>query len=153
MKALRPGAPAAYGRRLTDGLTGVALIVFLLGLLAACDRSAEVGAAPKPPSVTVVAAAQRPVPVYGQYVGQTEAVKTVEVRARVEGFIERQVAHDTADGGDGDARSVRARDGDRVTQRIDAETQNVETNGDVADRSRRKRRRTFDAIAHRRAPR
>ena len=43
--------------------------------------------------MTVVAVAQRSVPVYGQYVGQTEAVKTVEVRARVEGFIERQVAH------------------------------------------------------------
>ncbi|MEX2222440.1 MAG: efflux RND transporter periplasmic adaptor subunit [Candidatus Rokuibacteriota bacterium] len=40
--------------------------------------------------------AQRSVPVYGQYVGQTEAVKTVEVRARVEGFIERQVAPDGA---------------------------------------------------------
>jgi len=34
--------------------------------------------------------------VYGQYVGQTEAVKTVEVRARVEGFIERQVVPDGA---------------------------------------------------------
>jgi RND family efflux transporter MFP subunit len=34
--------------------------------------------------------------VHGQYVGQTEAVKTVEVRARVEGFIERQVAPDGA---------------------------------------------------------
>jgi membrane fusion protein, multidrug efflux system len=44
----------------------------------------------------VVAAAQRSVPVYGQYVGQTEAVKTVEVRARVEGFIERQVVPDGA---------------------------------------------------------
>ena len=64
--------------------------------LAACDRSPQVNAAPKPPAVTVVAVAQRSVPVYGQYVGQTEAVKTVEVRARVEGFIERQVAPDGA---------------------------------------------------------
>ena len=77
-------------------LAGVALIVVLSGL-AACDRSPEVSAAPKPPAVTVVAVAQRSVPVYGQYVGQTEAVKTVEVRARVEGFIERQVAPDGAD--------------------------------------------------------
>ena len=74
---------------------GVALLALHLGL-AACNRSPEVGAAPKPPSVTVVVVAQRPVPVYGQYVGQTEAVKTVEVRARVEGFIERQVAPDGA---------------------------------------------------------
>jgi len=70
--------------------------------LAACDRSPQVSAGPKPPSVTVVAVAQRPVPVYGQYVGQTEAVKTVEVRARVEGFIERQVVPDGADVKTGD---------------------------------------------------
>ena len=47
--------------------------------------------------MTVVAAGQRAVPVYGEYVGQTEAVKTVEVRARVEGFIERQAVPDGAD--------------------------------------------------------
>ena len=54
---------------------------------------------------------QRSVPVYGQYVGQTEAVKTVEVRARVEGFIERQVVPDGAKelGGLGDRRSHRTR--------------------------------------------
>ena len=75
---------------------GMALIAALSGLVG-CDRSPQVSAAPKPPAVTVVAVAQRSVPVYGQYVGQTEAVKTVEVRARVEGFIERQVAPDGAD--------------------------------------------------------
>lgn len=78
----------------------MALIAILA--LAACDRSPQVSAGPKPPSVTVVAVAQRSVPVYGQYVGQTEAVKTVEVRARVEGFIERQVVPDGADVKTGD---------------------------------------------------
>jgi RND family efflux transporter MFP subunit len=34
--------------------------------------------------------------VYGRYVGQTEAVQTVDVRARVEGFIQRQVVADGA---------------------------------------------------------
>src|SRR5438105_15531477 len=63
--------------------------------LAACSRP-EAVSTPKPPAVSVAAVAQRSVPVYGQYVGQTEAVKTVEVRARVEGFIERQVAPDGA---------------------------------------------------------
>jgi RND family efflux transporter MFP subunit len=80
----------------THRLAGVALLAILPGL-AACSRSPEVAATPKPPTVTVVAVTQRPVPVYGQYVGQTEAVKTVEVRARVEGFIERQVVPDGAD--------------------------------------------------------
>jgi RND family efflux transporter MFP subunit len=61
--------------------------------LAACNRPEAVPTATAP-AVTVVAVAQGPVPVYGQYVGQTEAVKTVEVRARVEGFIDRQAVPD-----------------------------------------------------------
>ncbi len=65
-------------------------------LLAACSRPQAVPA-PKPLAVTVVAVAQRTVPTYGEYVGQTEAVKTVEIRARVEGYIERQVTPDGAD--------------------------------------------------------
>jgi RND family efflux transporter MFP subunit len=84
------------GAMSTHLLAGATLIAALLGL-AACKRSPEVGAAPKPPAVTVVAATPRRIPVYGEYVGQTDAVKTVEVRARVEGFIDRQVAPDGAD--------------------------------------------------------
>jgi RND family efflux transporter MFP subunit len=89
---------SAFGYRVARAgrLATAGLIAVLLGL-AACDRSPEVAAIPKPPAVTVVAASQRRVPVYGQYVGQTEAVKTVEVRARVEGFIERQAVPDGAD--------------------------------------------------------
>jgi RND family efflux transporter MFP subunit len=80
-------------------------MLVLLGV-AACSRSPEVSAAPKPPGVTVVAATPRTVPVYGDYVGQTEAVKTVEVRARVEGFIERQAVPDGADVKAGDVLFV-----------------------------------------------
>lgn len=65
--------------------------------LAACSRSPEAVPTASPPAVTVVAVAQRPVPVYGQYVGQTEAVQTIEIRARVEGFLDQQVAPDGAD--------------------------------------------------------
>ena len=76
----------------------LATLLMVAGLaLAACGRSPEAVPVPKAPAVTVVAVAQRAVPVYGQYVGQTEAVKTVEVRARVEGFLERQVVPDGAD--------------------------------------------------------
>ncbi len=82
-------------------LAAVAFAAMTLAL-AACNRSPEVNATPKPPTVTVVAAAQRPVPVYSQYVGQTEAVKTVDVRARVEGFVERQAVPDGADVKEGD---------------------------------------------------
>lgn len=93
------------GATSTDVLAGAAMIAVLLGS-AACSRSPEVGAAPKPPAVTVVAAAQRRVPTYGDYIGQTEAVKTVEVRARVEGFIERQAVPDGADVKAGDVLFV-----------------------------------------------
>jgi RND family efflux transporter MFP subunit len=86
-------------------LAGVALLSILPGL-AACNRSTEVGATPKPPAVTVVAATPQRVPVYGEYIGQTEAVKTVEVRARVEGFIERQEVPDGADVKAGDVLFV-----------------------------------------------
>jgi RND family efflux transporter MFP subunit len=65
--------------------------------LTGCTSSPEAVPAPKAPAVTVVAVVQRAVPVYGQYVGQTEAIRTVEIRARVEGFLERQVVPDGAD--------------------------------------------------------
>lgn len=73
--------------------------------LAACNRPEAVPIA-TPPAVTVVAVAQRPIPVYGQYVGQTEAVRTVEVRARVEGFLDQQVVTDGADVKAGDVLFV-----------------------------------------------
>ncbi|HEY7650722.1 MAG TPA: efflux RND transporter periplasmic adaptor subunit, partial [Methylomirabilota bacterium] len=75
-----------------------AALMLAAGLaLAACGRSPEAVPVPPAPAVTVVAVAQRTVPVHGQYVGQTEAVKTVEVRARVEGFLQRQLVPDGAD--------------------------------------------------------
>ena len=77
----------------TLSMAGLALVALLA---AACRPSPESSAAPPPPAVTVVAAGQRPVPVYGRYVGQTEAVQTVDVRARVEGFVQRQVVPDGA---------------------------------------------------------
>jgi RND family efflux transporter MFP subunit len=73
--------------------------------LTACGRP-EAVPPPKPVAVTVVPVVQRPVPVYSQYVGQTEAVETVEIRARVEGYIERQVAPDGADVKAGDVLFV-----------------------------------------------
>ena len=44
-------------------LAGAALLAILSGL-AACQRSPDVGATPKPPAVTVVAATPRPVFVF-----------------------------------------------------------------------------------------
>ena len=51
---------------------------------------AKVGAAaPPPPAVVVAEVPQRTVPIYSEYVGQTKAVETVELRARVEGVLEK----------------------------------------------------------------
>jgi RND family efflux transporter MFP subunit len=76
-------------------------VVLALGV-AACSPSPASVPPPKPPAVTVVAVTERTVPVFGEYVGQTEAVRTVEVRARVEGYLERQVVPDGADVKSGD---------------------------------------------------
>jgi membrane fusion protein, multidrug efflux system len=77
--------------------------------IAGCGRGPEALPAPTPPTVTVVPVLARTVPVYGQYVGQTEAVQTVEVRARVEGFLERQAVPDGADVRAGDVLFVSRR--------------------------------------------
>ena len=78
-----------------NAITGMVAMAALA--LAACNGAPEAKPVPKPPAVTVAPVTQRTVPVYGQYVGQTEAVKTVEVRARVEGYLERQAVPDGAD--------------------------------------------------------
>ncbi len=46
-------------------------------------------AVPPPPTVIVVDVVQKTVPIYSEYVGQTKASETVEVRARVEGILQR----------------------------------------------------------------
>jgi len=57
----------------------------------ACGSKAEkVSAAPPPPPAVVVAeVTQQTVSIYSEYVGQTRAKETVELRARVEGVLEK----------------------------------------------------------------
>jgi membrane fusion protein (multidrug efflux system) len=51
-------------------------------------KDASKAAAPPPPPVVIVEAVeQRTVPIYSEYVGQTRAEDTVELRARVEGIL------------------------------------------------------------------
>jgi membrane fusion protein (multidrug efflux system) len=66
--------------------------VFLavMALLAACGRAEEAQAPPAPPPTVVVApVVQQTVPVYSDHTGQTRAVESVEIRARVEGFLQQ----------------------------------------------------------------
>ena len=74
-------------------------VLGVLGLavsLAACDRGKEsdkakqAAAAPPPPAVMVAEVVQRTVPIYGEFVAQTDAKETVEIRARVQAFLDAQ---------------------------------------------------------------
>ena len=60
-------------------------------LTIACSRKdkAKKEGAPPPPTVVVEVVAQKTVPIYSEYVGQTRAEDTVELRARVEGVLQR----------------------------------------------------------------
>src|ERR1051326_1896647 len=60
----------------------------LAGLLAGCDNKPGAGAAPPPPSVTVSKPIQKQITEWDEYTGRFVPVATVEVRARVSGFIE-----------------------------------------------------------------
>ena len=84
-------------------LTATVLAAALLVM--GCGRAPAMPA-PTAVAVTVVEVGRRAIPIYGQYVGQAEAVKTVEIRARVEGYVERQVAPDGADVKAGDVLFV-----------------------------------------------
>src|SRR5262245_1099937 len=59
----------------------------VVGALAGCEEKGAI-AAPPPPEVKVAAVLQRDVPVYVEAIGETRGNTEVEIRARVEGFVE-----------------------------------------------------------------
>lgn len=73
-----------------------ALAVCLAVSLTACDRAQEAdkakqaAAAAPPPAVVVAEVLRRSVPIYSEFVGQTDARETVEIRARVQAFLDAQ---------------------------------------------------------------
>jgi len=66
--------------------TGLVAAALAAALGTACQKPAP--PAPVPPEVYVAAVVQKDVPVYLDLVGQTEGFQDVDVRARVEGFLE-----------------------------------------------------------------
>jgi len=66
-----------------------ALALVLAPALAACGDSQRAAPAPPPPTVTVANPVQRNIIDYDEYVGRFVAVDSVEVRARVSGYLER----------------------------------------------------------------
>jgi membrane fusion protein (multidrug efflux system) len=67
-------------------------------LLAGCNAHGDAPAKPAPPpaEVTVMRAQPRAVTLVEEYVGQSEAVETVEIRSRVQGLLQRQTFKDGA---------------------------------------------------------
>ncbi|MEM7225665.1 MAG: efflux RND transporter periplasmic adaptor subunit [Pseudomonadota bacterium] len=80
-----------------------------LALLGACDdksAKSEKAAAPPAPTVVVAPVVQETVPLVRQYVGVTQAVKTVDVRSKVEGYLEEREFTEGADVKTGDVLFV-----------------------------------------------
>ena len=76
-------------RRLSTRTVPVVLVLALATMLAGCGQGAKkTAAAPPPPKVTVEKPVKRTVTDYDEYVGRFAAVDTVEVRARVSGYLD-----------------------------------------------------------------
>lgn len=73
----------------------IAALLSLAALIALAGCNGK-GGPPQfpPPDVNVIKVATEPVTVFEEYVGQTEAVDTVEIRARVSGLLEKQAFED-----------------------------------------------------------
>jgi membrane fusion protein (multidrug efflux system) len=70
---------------------GLGVVVFGASLLAGCNRAStpqQAEAPPPPPTVVVAEVIERDVPLVRDFVARTEAVPTVDVRARVAGVLE-----------------------------------------------------------------
>jgi membrane fusion protein, multidrug efflux system len=69
---------------LKTGMLAAAVVAAVLSV--ACEKPAP--AAPPPPEVYVTGVVQKDVPVYLELVGQAKGFQDVDIRARVEGFLE-----------------------------------------------------------------
>jgi membrane fusion protein (multidrug efflux system) len=68
------------------------VLAALFPALTTCDRTKAkeaAPAAPPPPAVVVAEVVKKTVPITAEFVAQTDAVQTVELRARVQGVLER----------------------------------------------------------------
>jgi membrane fusion protein (multidrug efflux system) len=79
------------------GVVAALGVVSLAVALAGCDRGKEAGQAkpaaaapPPPPAVVVTDVVQKTVPIYSDFVAQTDARETVDIRARVQAFLDAQ---------------------------------------------------------------
>src|SRR5260370_1695439 len=90
---------AKGGRRMRSTMfaaLAVALAAASLALLAGCTKPQAHPAAAPAPEVSVIEVRPGPVTVYNEYVAQTQAPDTIEIRAQVTGLLERQLFADGA---------------------------------------------------------
>ena len=76
-------------RSLSLSMTVSLLTVSLIATVGCKSKATHTAAQPPPTAVVVVPVTQRTVPIYSEYVGQTQADNTVELRARVEGILQK----------------------------------------------------------------
>jgi membrane fusion protein (multidrug efflux system) len=76
-----------HTRYLLVSATVAILAVSLISSIGCKSKGAHSAGPPPPPTVIVASVSQRTVPIYSEYVGQTRADNTVELRARVEGVL------------------------------------------------------------------
>lgn len=76
-------------RRSLIPLTILLFVLLLAGVACSKKDAAKLNAPIPPPTVIVEQIDQKTVPLYSEYVGQTKADDTVELRARVEGILEK----------------------------------------------------------------
>ncbi len=69
----------------------ITLLLLIPVCFSACKKEQAQAPKPPPPEVTVEKVILKTVPVHLNYVGTTESVKTVDLRARVEGFLEKRL--------------------------------------------------------------
>ena len=63
-----------------------------LGVVSGCVKEEPKAPPPRPPvDVTVMTVAERDTPVSFEFVGQTQSSREVEIRARVEGFLDKRL--------------------------------------------------------------
>jgi membrane fusion protein, multidrug efflux system len=65
------------------------LTLSLAGAACGAKNGSKQETTPPPPTVVVAEVSQKTVPIYSEFVGQTKAEETVELRARVEGILQR----------------------------------------------------------------
>ena len=85
---MTPGrADPSFSVMLVAGKVAVPLL--LVTLVASCGERQQQGGGPPPPQVTVAKPIKRTVFDYDEYVGRFTAVNSVEIRARVSGYLDK----------------------------------------------------------------